>query len=179
VRVPLQLLLMSATPIPCRLALVQWMQTLVASVLHRCLRIHHNWQSSTTSAVAVRISVRRFGVRQRERLLQGLSVPPHMLLMSATPIPRTLALVQFGGLVLSTIASMPPGRSRVATQVVIDSEAAREQVRHCYICSLLAVMFKIYSCQRGWGWCMVQFGGLVLSTIASTPPGRRRQRKRW
>jgi hypothetical protein len=70
-------------------------------------------------------------VRQRERLLQGLSVPPHMLLMSATPIPRTLALVQFGGLVLSTIASMPPGRSRVATQVVVDSETAREHVRNC------------------------------------------------
>lgn len=70
----------------------------------------------------------RFGVKQRERLLQGLSVPPHMLLMSATPIPRTLALVQYGGLVLSTIASMPPGRSRVATQVVVDAEEAREQV---------------------------------------------------
>ncbi|WIA19703.1 hypothetical protein OEZ85_005629 [Tetradesmus obliquus] len=70
----------------------------------------------------------KFGVKQRERLLQGLSVPPHMLLMSATPIPRTLALVQYGGLVLSTIASMPPGRSRVATQVVVDAEEAREQV---------------------------------------------------
>jgi hypothetical protein len=79
----------------------------------------------------------RFGVRQRERLLQGLSVPPHMLLMSATPIPRTLALVQYGGLVLSTIATMPPGRSRVATQVVVDSDAAREQVSNLLIWSFV------------------------------------------
>jgi RecG-like helicase len=75
-----------------------------------------------------------------------------------------VALVQFGGVVLSTIASTPPGRSRVATQLVIDSEAAREQVRTCCICSRSAV----------WGLRLVHFGGLVLSTIASMPPGRSR-----
>jgi hypothetical protein len=59
---------------------------------------------------------------------------------------REWHLVQFGGLVLSTIASMPPGRSRVATQVVIDSEAAREQVRNRCMCSLSAVLFMSAAC---------------------------------
>lgn len=71
----------------------------------------------------------RFGVKQREKLAKTVSAPPHTLLMTATPIPRTLALVQFGGLSLSTISSMPPGRSRVATKVVTDAEDAREEVR--------------------------------------------------
>jgi ATP-dependent DNA helicase RecG len=70
----------------------------------------------------------RFGVKQRERLLQGLLAPPHMLLMSATPIPRTLALVKHGGVVLSTISSMPPGRRPVKTTVVADDDAEREKV---------------------------------------------------
>eukprot|EP00775_Hariotina_reticulata_P012580 gene12580-12710_t len=70
----------------------------------------------------------KFGVKQRERLLQGLLAPPHMLLMSATPIPRTLALVKHGGVVLSTISSMPPGRTAVKTTVVADDEAEREKV---------------------------------------------------
>ncbi|KAF8062927.1 recG [Scenedesmus sp. PABB004] len=70
----------------------------------------------------------KFGVKQRERLLQELPAPPHLLLMTATPIPRTLALVHYGGLQLSTIAAMPPGRSPVATRVVVDSDAARREV---------------------------------------------------
>eukprot|EP00878_Enallax_costatus_P045547 GHUV01054958.1.p1 GENE.GHUV01054958.1~~GHUV01054958.1.p1 ORF type:complete len:399 (+),score=85.44 GHUV01054958.1:937-2133(+) len=70
----------------------------------------------------------KFGVKQREKLLQNLPAPPHMLLMTATPIPRTLALVTYGGLVLSTIVQMPPGRSKVATKVVVESKQARHEV---------------------------------------------------
>jgi ATP-dependent DNA helicase RecG len=46
--------------------------------------------------------------------------PPHTLLMTATPIPRTLALAQYGAAVLSTIDELPPGRSPVETHVVPD-----------------------------------------------------------
>jgi RecG-like helicase len=57
--------------------------------------------------------------------------------------------VQFGGLVLSTIATMPPGRSRVATQVVVDSDAAREQVRIRRVVSVLCcVEWCICACHR-------------------------------
>lgn len=65
----------------------------------------------------------RFGVRQRTRLaLKGES--PNVLVMSATPIPRTLALVLYGDLEISVVDELPPGRSAVKTRIV--SEDKRE-----------------------------------------------------
>ena len=59
----------------------------------------------------------RFGVRQRTRLTEkGLS--PNTLVMSATPIPRTLALVIYGDLDVSVIDELPPGRTPVRTYIV-------------------------------------------------------------
>lgn len=60
----------------------------------------------------------KFGVEQRERLLAGRSPRPHLLVMSATPIPRTLAMAVWGDLDLSVLDEMPPGRGRVLTRVV-------------------------------------------------------------
>jgi ATP-dependent DNA helicase RecG len=68
------------------------------------------------------------GVKQRERLTKNLDAPPHMLLMTATPIPRTLAIMQYGGLSLSTIMQLPPGRTPVETHVVLDGEQGRQEV---------------------------------------------------
>ena len=66
----------------------------------------------------------RFGVRQRNRLLaKGLQ--PHLLTMTATPIPRTLALSIHGDLDVSQIDELPPGRTPVRTQVLRASERAR------------------------------------------------------
>jgi ATP-dependent DNA helicase RecG len=59
----------------------------------------------------------RFGVRQRAVLLDKHS-SPHMLVMTATPIPRTLALTAYADLDLSVIDEMPPGRAPVKTRVV-------------------------------------------------------------
>jgi hypothetical protein len=70
----------------------------------------------------------RFGVRQREQLARNVGHPVHTLLMTATPIPRTLALVMYGSLVLSSINEMPPGRRPIETRVVLDDAAGREQV---------------------------------------------------
>lgn len=58
----------------------------------------------------------RFGVRQRETLKAHGS--PHMLLLTATPIPRTLALVLYGEHDLSVLDEMPPGRKPVTTRIV-------------------------------------------------------------
>ena len=60
----------------------------------------------------------RFGVGQRAALRQKAGTSPHVLVMSATPIPRTLALTLYGDLDISTIDQLPPGRQRVRTRQV-------------------------------------------------------------
>lgn len=96
----------------------------------------------------------RFGVRQREKLSgknsvsdDGEKILPHMLVMSATPIPRTLAMILYGDLDLSIIDQLPPGRQKVDTFAV--GESMRERIykfvlklvgegRQCYIVCPLA-----------------------------------------
>ncbi|MCF8204783.1 MAG: ATP-dependent DNA helicase RecG [Methylotenera sp.] len=67
----------------------------------------------------------RFGVAQRLALrqkLKAMALEPHMLMMSATPIPRTLAMTYFADLDVSTIDELPPGRSPIVTKVFTDSK---------------------------------------------------------
>ncbi len=60
----------------------------------------------------------RFGVEQRDALRAKASVPPHVLVMTATPIPRTVAMTVFGDLDVSTLTELPAGRSPITTHVV-------------------------------------------------------------
>ncbi len=96
----------------------------------------------------------RFGVKQRDKLSgksalgdDGEKILPHMLVMSATPIPRTLALILYGDLDISIIDELPPGRQKVDTFSV--GESMRERIykfieklvcegRQCYIVCPLA-----------------------------------------
>ena len=66
----------------------------------------------------------RFGVRQRRALEDKAALTPNVLVMSATPIPRSLALVMYGDLDISTIDEMPPGRTPVNTRIVPESKRA-------------------------------------------------------
>ena len=66
----------------------------------------------------------RFGVEQRAALI-GKAGRPHVLVMSATPIPRTLALIIYGDLDVSIIDELPPGRQKVDTFAVDESYRAR------------------------------------------------------
>jgi ATP-dependent DNA helicase RecG len=60
----------------------------------------------------------RFGVEQRDALRAKADQPPHVLVMTATPIPRTVAMTVYGDLEVSTLTELPRGRSPIATHVV-------------------------------------------------------------
>ncbi len=84
----------------------------------------------------------RFGVRQRRLLSRKAEKAPNELVLSATPIPRTLALVLYGDLELSVVDELPPGRTPVKTRIVPEEKreglyrfilAEAAQGRQCYI----------------------------------------------
>lgn len=82
--------------------------------------------SFNSLAVTVTDEQHRFGVHQRATLRGKTSEPnssPHMLVMTATPIPRTLSLTVFGDLDISTIRTMPPGRQPIITKYVARSQS--------------------------------------------------------
>ena len=60
----------------------------------------------------------RFGVEQRAALTDKAGTPPHVLVMTATPIPRTVAMTVFGDLEISTLTELPAGRAPIQTNVV-------------------------------------------------------------
>jgi len=64
----------------------------------------------------------RFGVSQRLLLTSKAEHPPHLLVMTATPIPRTLTLTQYGEMDVSRIDEMPPGRTPVETRVISEEK---------------------------------------------------------
>lgn len=64
----------------------------------------------------------RFGVAQRSRLWRKNHIPPHVLVMTATPIPRTLAMSLYGDLDVSVIDELPPGRKPIETKHYFESK---------------------------------------------------------
>lgn len=88
-------------------------------------------------AVAVIDEQHRFGVHQRSRLREksdDAASAPHTLVMTATPIPRTLSLTLFGDLDISTIKGLPPGRAPIATRIL---PTDRRSEAYDYLCKRL------------------------------------------
>ncbi len=71
----------------------------------------------------------RFGIRQRMELVKKNKIAPHLLSMTATPIPRTLALTIYGDLDLTILDDMPPGRKPVITEIISEKERDRAYER--------------------------------------------------
>lgn len=83
----------------------------------------------------------RFGVRQRAIIAQKGEDDPHILVMSATPIPRTLALILYGDLDISIIDELPPGRKSIKTYHVPSS--MRQRV-YSYIRKQVKLGYQVY-----------------------------------
>ncbi len=82
-------------------------------------------------ALAIVDEQHRFGTRQRRELARKGDAAPHFLSMTATPIPRTLALTIYGDLDLSILDELPPGRAQITTEIIMPKERNRayEKVR--------------------------------------------------
>jgi ATP-dependent DNA helicase RecG len=75
-------------------------------------------------ALAIVDEQHRFGTKQRGALARKGDAAPHFLSMTATPIPRTLALTMYGDLDISVLDELPPGRAKITTKIVREDERA-------------------------------------------------------
>lgn len=82
-----------------------------------------DWVKFKNIGIAVIDEQHRFGVKQRSKLWnKGKEFPPHVLVMTATPIPRTLSMTLYGDLDVSVIDELPPGRKDIKTMHLYDSK---------------------------------------------------------
>jgi len=117
-------LLIGSVPRPAKDALYDQIASGEVSVVVGTHAVIQQGVQFKNLALAVVDEQHRFGVRQRGAL-RSKGYDPHMLVMSATPIPRTLALTVYGDLDLSIIDEMPPGRQPIQTKWFMPAERER------------------------------------------------------
>lgn len=100
------------------------MDQLISGDIHFLIGTHaliEDWVQFKNLALVIIDEQHRFGVAQRS-ILKSKGYSPHFLIMTATPIPRTLAMTVYGDLDVSIINEMPKGRSPIQTRVIQDSK---------------------------------------------------------
>ncbi|MFZ3020167.1 MAG: ATP-dependent DNA helicase RecG [Minisyncoccia bacterium] len=115
-----------------RTQLLKWVENGEIPILigtHALIQKSVKWKHL---ALAIIDEQHRFGTKQRKELVGKSHIAPHLLSMTATPIPRTLALTVFGDLDLSLLDEMPAGRKQIITKIVPPKErrSAYEIVRN-------------------------------------------------
>ena len=108
-------LLTGSTPKKERESIHQGLQNGVLNILIGTHAVFEDTVQFKQLGLAIIDEQHRFGVAQRAKLWQKNEMPPHVLVMTATPIPRTLAMSVYGDLDLSVIDELPPGRKIVKT----------------------------------------------------------------
>ena len=107
-------------------------ESIAAGNVHACIGTHALIQENVSFrnlGLAVIDEQHRFGVMQRAGLRErGLN--PDVLVMTATPIPRSLAMTVYGDLDVSIIDELPPGRTPIVTKVFADNAVDRKEVKH-------------------------------------------------
>lgn len=102
----------------------QILEDLSAGKIHLLIGTHaliEDWVQFRNLALVIVDEQHRFGVEQRGKLKEK-GASPHFLVMTATPIPRTLAMTVYGDLEVSVIDEMPPGRSPIQTRAVFENK---------------------------------------------------------
>ncbi|WP_372490709.1 ATP-dependent DNA helicase RecG [Rathayibacter rubneri] len=125
----------------------------------------------------------RFGVDQRDALRRKGAVPPHVLVLTATPIPRTVAMTVFGDLDTSTIRELPAGRPGITSHVVslTDTpgliarawERAEEEIRKGHQIYLVCPAIEPGEAAEGAAATAPEEAATPLSTVAQTLEGVR------
>jgi ATP-dependent DNA helicase RecG len=105
------------------------LEQLESGEMHIVIGTHallEDWVQFKNLGLAITDEQHRFGVEQRARLWnKSKPLPPHVLVMTATPIPRTLAMTLYGDLDISVIDELPPGRKPITTLHRTDSHRLR------------------------------------------------------
>ena len=114
-----------------RTQLLKWVES---GDIHVLIGTHALIQKSVkfkNLAYAIIDEQHRFGTAQRNKLIRKDSIAPHLLSMTATPIPRTLALTMFGDLDLTLLDQSPEGRKQIITELILpkDREEVYKKVR--------------------------------------------------
>src|SRR3989344_6060753 len=101
-----------------RAQLLKWVMNGEISILVGTHALIQKTVKFKNLALAVIDEQHRFGTTQRRKLVRKDNIAPHLLSMTATPIPRTLALTIYGDLDLSLLDEMPPGRKQIITEII-------------------------------------------------------------